>query len=81
MWPPTDYIALLGLREAGEEAFAEDAARRYYNANAALWEKTGTVWENVSPEQCDHPKEISGRDFCGWGALAPVALPVEFGWI
>ena len=81
VWPPTTYVALRGLVDAGETAFAEDAARRYYNANAALWESTGTVWENVSPEQCDRPKEQSGRDFCGWGALAPVALPVEFGWL
>ena len=81
VWPPTNYIALHGLVACGETAFAEDSARRYYNANAALWETTGTVWENVSPEQCDHPKEISGRDFCGWGALAPVALPVEFNWL
>ena len=81
VWPPTNYVALLGLLDCGETAFAEDAARRYYNANAALWESTGTVWENVSPEQCDRPKEQSGRDFCGWGALAPVALPAEFGWL
>ena len=81
VWPPTTYIALRGLVDCGETAFAEDAARRYYNANAALFESTGTVWENVSPEQCERPKAWSGRDFCGWGALAPVALPVEFGWL
>ena len=81
VWPPTTYVALHGLLEWGERDFAEDAARRYYNANAALFESTGTVWENISPEQCEHPKEMSGRDFCGWGALAPVALPAEFGWL
>lgn len=80
-WPPTTYIAIKGLLAWGERNFAEDAARRYYNANAALFEKTGTIWENISPEQCDHVKERSGRDFCGWGAIAPIALPAEFGWL
>ena len=73
--------ALLGLLEWGERDFAEEAARRYYDANAELWVRTGTVFENNSPEQCERPKERSGRDFCGWGAIAPVALPAEFGWL
>ena len=81
VWPPTDYIAFRGLLDCGESAFAEDAARSYYNGVAAIYEKTGTVWENSSPEQCEKQKTWAGEDFCGWGALAPVALPVEFGWI
>lgn len=81
VWPPTDYIAFRGLLDCGESAFAEDAARRYYNGVAAIYEKTGTVWENSSPEQCESQKPWAGEDFCGWGAIAPVALPVEFGWL
>ena len=50
------------------------------NANAARYEKTGTFWESISAEQCGHAKEQSGKDFCGLGALAPIALPAEFGW-
>lgn len=80
VWPSTNYALLRGLVECGYATFAEEAARRYYNANAALFEKTGTIWENLSAEQCDHVKERSGRDFCGWGAIAPIALPAEFGW-
>ena len=81
VWPPTDYIAFRGLLDCGEAAFAEDAARRYYNGVAAIYEKTGTIWENSSPEQCENQKTWAGGDFCGWGAIAPVALPVEFGWL
>ncbi|MBR1609711.1 MAG: hypothetical protein IJ678_08880 [Kiritimatiellae bacterium] len=80
-WPPTTYAAIRGLVEWGETDFAEESARRWYNANAELWVRTGTVWENVSPEQCERPKNRSGFDFCGWGALAPVAMPAEFGWL
>ena len=79
-WPPTTYVAIRGLREYGFEKEAEMSARRYYEANLALFRKYGTVFENISPEQSDHAKERAQPDFCGWGALAPVALPVDFGW-
>lgn len=77
VWPPTTYVAIRGLMKLGEQDLALDFARRYYNANAQLWRKTGTIFENISPEQCDHPKNRAGSDFCGWGALAPVALYKE----
>lgn len=80
VWPSTNYMVIHGLLKYGEKEFAEDVARRYYNANAAIWEVTGSVWENISCEQCDHIKEWSGKNFCGWGAIAPIALPQEFGW-
>ncbi|MBO7224116.1 MAG: hypothetical protein J6V70_08300 [Kiritimatiellae bacterium] len=80
VWPSTNYMAIHGLLKYGEKEFAEDVARRYYNACAALWEITGTVWENISCEQCDHIKGWTGSNFCGWGALAPIALPKDFGW-
>ena len=56
------------------------SARRYYEANLVLFRKYGTVFENISPEQSDRAKERAQSDFCGWGALAPIALPVDFGW-
>lgn len=80
VWPSTNYMVIHGLLKYGEKEFAEDVARRYYNAYAALWEITGSVWENISCEQRDHIKPWSGKNFCGWGAIAPIALPKEFGW-
>lgn len=77
VWPPTSYVAIRGLMKLGQKELALDFTRRYYNACAELWRKTHTIYENISPEQCDHPKERSGTDFCGWGALAPVALYKE----
>lgn len=81
VWPPIAYMAIRGLRDCGFEAEAESFARRWYNACANLFVETGTVWENISPEQCDHPKNWAMNDFCGWGALAPIAIPAEFGWL
>lgn len=78
VWPPTNYVALRGLRAIGAEDFAREAASRYYNANLKLFKKTGTIWENISPEQSESPKERAFQDFCGWGNLAPVAIWKEF---
>lgn len=80
VWPPTAYVAIIGLRTLGFEDMAQKLGRRYYNATYELWKATGTIWENLSSQQCDHPKPHAGRDFCGWGALAPVALPDDLGW-
>lgn len=80
-WAPTTYVAICGLREYGFREEAERIARNWYNAAAELFERTSTIWENISPEQCHEPKARSGRDFCGWSALAPIALPIEFGWV
>lgn len=78
VWPCTTYTVLLGLRKIGAEAFARDAARRYYDACATLYCSTGTIWENISPEQCQTPKKRAMDNFCGWGALGAVNIAREF---
>ena len=78
VWPCTNYVALCGLRNIGQEEMAKRCARKYYTAYAELYRSTGTIWENISPEQYDSPKEVSAPDFCGWGALVPVTIAREF---
>ena len=78
VWPPTVYIALLGLRRIGAEAAAGEFARRVYNAYAELFRTTGGFWENISCEQFDHPKARSNGEHCGWSLLIPVNLRREF---
>ena len=79
-WPPTNYIAIRGLCAYGFQNDAEAAARRWYNVCAQVWERTGTCFENLNPDTASERGFKCGRDFCGWAALAPVALPAEFGW-
>ena len=81
VWPPTNYSVVKGLRVMGFEWEAEEVARRWYNAYAELFVKYGTVMENMSPEQCGEKRARSQGDFCGWGALVPLALPRDFGWL
>jgi len=78
VWPPTTYIALLGLRRIGAESVAVDFARRTYNAYAELFRTTGGFWENISCEQFDRPKERSNGEHCGWSLLVPVNIAREF---
>lgn len=77
-WPCTTYMVLRGLKANGLEKEAKYFAKRYYNANLNLFLKTGTIWENISPEQSLNPKGAAGPDFCGWGNLAPIAIYKEF---
>lgn len=76
-WPPTTYVGIHALLTYGFRDDAEAVARRWYNANARIWEDAGTCRENIHP---DTGAGRSGKDFCSWAALAPVALPAEFGW-
>lgn len=78
VWCPTEYMVLRGLLKYGKDALANQLAERFYESVFNIWQKTGTVWENYSPLQCDTPSEAAGRDFCGWSALAPVAICREF---
>lgn len=81
VWAPTNYMIIHGLLSYGYDDLAESIARAWYNANVALWKRYGTVFENMSPEQCTTKRDWAECDFCGWGALAPIALPREFGWL
>ena len=78
VWPPTSYIALLGLRRLGAESAAAEFARRIYNAFAELYRSAGGFWENISCEQYRRPKARSAGDYCGWSLLVPVNFPREF---
>ena len=79
-WPHLNFLAVRGLLEYGRREEAERLARRWYDCCAALWEKTGGIYENLSSEQFDRPKERSFPDYAGHGCLTPVALPAIFGW-
>ena len=80
-WPPTNYVAIRGLRAYGFEADAEKAARLWYNVSARVFEESGTCRENLNPDTASGRYYKCGKDFCGWAALAPVAIPAEFGWL
>ena len=79
-WPNLNFLAIRGLLEYGHRKHAEKLARRWYNCCAELYVKTGGVYENVSSEQFDHPKNRAAPDYAGHACLTPIALPAMFGW-
>lgn len=77
-WAHTNYMVLKGLDLYGYHDLAVEFAAKFYQSARHLWEKTGTIWENYSPEQCEEPTSPSGRDFCGWSALIPICFYREY---
>ncbi len=78
IWCPTTYMLLRGLVKYNEENLAREIAVKFYRAVEAVFNVTGTIWENYSPEQCYAQPQKAGSDFCGWSALAPVTIYREF---
>ena len=77
VWCPTVYMVLCGLRVYGQDVLAHEIATKFYHATRNIWQNTGTLWENYSPDQCEIPQKC-GMDFCGWSALAPITIYREF---
>lgn len=77
VWAPTNYAILLGLRKVGRARLADQLARRYYYAVAEVYKRTGTFWENYSPDYLKQG-DMARPDFCGWTALVPITLYHEF---
>ena len=77
VWAPTNYMILRGLNACGHHALARRLALRYYDCVAQVYERTGTFWENYAPDAVA-PGGQAKPDFCGWTALAPIALYHEY---
>lgn len=76
-WPCTTYMILVGLRKYDLNALAKELAEKYVECLDKIYKETDTIWENHSPEEIS-PGSQSGRNFCGWGGLGPVAVLREF---
>ena len=48
-----------------------------FEAVLRVFEDTGTLWENLSPDARE-PGDPAQPDFCGWAGLGSVAIPHEF---
>lgn len=77
VWAPANYMILKGLEVCGRPALARRLALHYYACVAQVFERTGTFWENYAPDAIA-PGSQARADFCGWTALAPIALWHEY---
>ncbi len=85
LWLPTAYVALKGLINYGYFDIAHDAAIKILHHMYMTYKEysPNTIWECYNPEehmpgrQVDD-EEIVRKDFCGWSALGPISIYIEF---
>lgn len=77
VWAPTNYMVLCGLRKNGYEKLAFDIGKNHVENVTKVFENTGTLWENYSPEH-EKPGNPARPDFVGWTGLSPIAVLFEY---
>lgn len=76
VWPPLVYLAVRGLEQTGQHARAVRLATNHLNNLSAVFDATGTLWENYAPEE-DRRGNISRPEFAGWTGNGPIAMLIE----
>ncbi len=85
LWLPTAYAALKGLAEYGYFKEAHEAAHKILRHMLLTYQEfePHTVWECYSPES--HSPALTPKgdkfvrpDFCGWSALGPISVYIEY---
>ena len=76
VWPPLVYLAIRGLQFTGQHQRAVRLTANHLDNMHAVFEQTGTLWENYAPEENDKGN-ISKPEFCGWAGNGPIAALIE----
>ena len=84
VWAPTNVMIIKGLDKFGGvnelaykfNEFATLATQEYLNGIYEVYKKTGTIWENYSPEAFVRGS-LSRPDFVGWTGCGPIELLIE----
>ena len=86
LWLPTAYAGLKGLRNYGLFKIAQTSAQKILKHMSETFESFSphTIWECYNPNKpepakgCgDHPQTVR-KNFCGWSALGPIAIFIEY---
>lgn len=85
LWLPTAYMTLKGMIKYGffDEARSAAAALLEHMYRTYTDYTPHTIWECYNPEKYEpsvYPDgiEIVRKDFCGWSALGPISVYIEF---
>lgn len=86
VWLPTSYAALKGLAEYGRYDMAHTTGLQLLEHMYRTYTEyePHTIWECYSPTEHkpatgpDGNGKIVRKDFCGWSALGPIAVYIEF---
>jgi hypothetical protein len=77
VWVPTNTMVIRGLENYGQTGLARELALEHLDRVAAVFEKTGTIWENYAPDSLE-PGKPARRDFVGWSGLGPIMYLIEY---
>ncbi len=77
VWAPTDTMVIRGLENYGYYDLAREIALNHLDLVARVYKKTGTIWENYSPDavQQGSPAEMN---FVGWSGIGPIMYLLEY---
>lgn len=85
LWLPTAYAALKGLAQYGFYKEAHVAAYKIFKhmLTTYLQYEPHTVWECYAPDAPTpgtkpNGKDVVRKDFCGWSALGPISIYLEY---
>lgn len=77
VWAPTNYMVLKSLEKYGYDKMAYDIALSHVDNVVRVFENTGTLWENYSPELVREGKPAR-KDFIGWTGLSIISVLFEY---
>ena len=85
MWLPTAYATLKGLSKYGYHAETQEIAQKILTGMLKTYQEfePHTIWECYSPTENKPAVQVDGKtivrpDFCGWSALGPISIYLEF---
>jgi len=77
VWPPTDTMIIEGLEKYGYSDLARSIALNHLELVSHVYEKTGTIWENYSPDHAQQG-DPSKSDLVGWSGIGPIMYLLEY---
>jgi hypothetical protein len=83
VWAPTNTMVIRGLEAYGYNDLARSTAIKHLETVAAVFEKTGTIWENYAPDSKEPGRHVDStlvaKDFVGWSGISPILYLLEYG--
>ena len=85
MWLPTAYATLKGLSQYGFHEETQTLSQKILSRMLKTYQEyePHTIWECYSPSECKPAMHEDGKtvvrpDFCGWSALGPISIYIEY---
>ncbi len=75
VWAMTNYSVLRGLTKVGADSLAFEIASNHLNNVTDVFNETGVIWENYSPE---YKSGNDRKNFVGEGGLSGTAILFEY---